>query len=361
VTSGAIVEDLAGWKAHVAARAPDWFPELAGGAIAVETVGHHRRRLSTAVVLRVGRAETWRRVVVKHDTRSDGLTRPRPRPTEDALVKHVTEWRALCLLHERVHGDHGLRAVRPLEHVADRGAIVMEWVASTSLRQHLGPVPRLATPVGQVELLERTGRLVRHLHDLPAPAGTAVRPPGPGLDTYVDYLSAHGADRVAVRALRELAPVVAARLPCGPVGLQHGDLAPRNLLVDPTGAVAMIDMFGRDRVPVAEDLAYLRCALRLAMHPLRGGEVPGAVRGWRRAERDLLRGYLGAESDDAAIDRLVAWIDVHEVPVLVDQWTALAADREARGGLPPRRRWKLRLVRATLDDAMERVRSGDGC
>jgi Ser/Thr protein kinase RdoA (MazF antagonist) len=72
------------------------------------------------------------------------------------------------------------------------------------------------------------------------------------------------------------------------IGGIHGDMGPSNVLVLPSGAVAVIDPNGGEG-PVASDLAKLIAVLRTG--PLRLASGLPSIGGDRGAERSLLAGY----------------------------------------------------------------------
>ena len=110
-----------------------------------------------------------------------------------------------------------------------------------------------------------------------------------------------------------------------PLGLVHGDFAPRNVFVDREGRIAGFDMAARRHAPAYEDVAYFCMSLRsgttrLAVRWL----APGRPRMSRR-DRLFLAGYFGDEVvPDAAIT-------VFMLLVTLDNWGRIAAESPQAG------------------------------
>jgi Ser/Thr protein kinase RdoA (MazF antagonist) len=110
-----------------------------------------------------------------------------------------------------------------------------------------------------------------------------------------------------------------------PLGLVHGDFAPRNVFVGPDGRVAGFDMAARRYAPTYEDVAYFCMSLR-------SGTARLAVR-WLASRpprpsrhADLfLAGYFG----EAAVPHRA--IAVFVLLVTLDNWARIATDPPPRG------------------------------
>lgn len=340
------------WLRFMQSRAGDYYPDLFPRRPQVELVRAAARGYTIQYVIDVRTAGAVRRVVVKHtNVRAPDAARPLTTAQDVQSRKHRSEWRALQHLHERL-GDGGrATAVRPLEHLPDEGVIVMEWLDSTALRDCLRPFRRV--PTGLDTVMAGAGQVVRVLHELPLPTTSA-----PDADLYRGMIHRFATHLGTLdpraegtwRRLRGSANALEERLGRGPFGAHHGDLAPRNLLVTPSGCVACIDMAALECRPVAADLANLRSTLRMAMVQ-RGGPV-GPRRDVVAIERVLLDAYLGvARADD--VRTLQRSVDAHEVLVLLDRWTSLASTAR-RGPLGRVRvRWQTHLVRRWLTDAVD--------
>jgi aminoglycoside phosphotransferase (APT) family kinase protein len=124
-----------------------------------------------------------------------------------------------------------------------------------------------------------------------------------------------------------------------PTVITHGDFAPRNILVDPAGRMAVIDLLARWQAPPFEDLAGFLVALQTSRaNAATRGLVFG--RTIERLEPAFLGGYYGSEPvpRDA--------IRVFELLLLLDKWSARSIRNRTLGGV---RRVRERLIDSHFD------------
>jgi aminoglycoside phosphotransferase (APT) family kinase protein len=173
-------------------------------------------------------------------------------------------------------------------------------------------------PGRSTTIAELAGRWLRILHDSPATTPLTRQ------EDRSEIVAAFEAYRryLATETGRDLSAVVkagvdaAGRLPDPlPTVLSHGDFAPRNILVGPSGRVAVIDLLARWKSPPYEDLATFLVALQT-------NRANAATRGLlfgraaKRLEPAFLKGYFGTEPvpRDA--------IRVYELLLVLDKWAA---------------------------------------
>ena len=333
-THVSILEEL---RAHLG----EWYPELAGDVV-VDVVDQDPRVRSQLMRVRVTSGGAFRRtIIVKHAPDEPVVVDDRPRlvapmePTE----RLTQEFEALRLVADRFADgdDPGLGAVRPLGILPETHALAMEAYAGRPLHETLIPgLIRQTSELRATRLVERAGHWLHAFHDLPAddrPVRQGSRAEiAEAFHAVGRFLTAQGApaDIAAVaetgaRAVTRLADPL-------PIALCHGDFAPRNILIDQTGRVAVIDISVRWRAPVYEDLASLLVALRMSRaNALTRGYVFGPAVG--RLEPAFLHGYF----DGAPIPR--AAIRVYELLLVLDKWAARVSrtsDRPGRRRLPDR-------------------------
>ena len=229
----------------------------------------------------------------------------------------------------------GLRPIHPIAYLGDHRALVMERFPGTSLRRSLSAsLGRVRPPGGR----STNGRMVRaavrhagawlrtfHRSD-PTPSEGEGRG-GPTRHATVSELSVAArelctflAEHVGPPAYfdslcSELQARMEASLPATlPLGRMHGDFAPRNVLVAPDGAVAVLDIDGWTRGPIYEDIAYFGVNLRTSL--------PVAIaQGFTqdRRARDLVEHtFVEAYFESAA----PPWAALHifDVLVMLDKW-----------------------------------------
>lgn len=334
---------------HVRERAASWFPDLPAirsvrvvDALTGRTRSRHYR-------IRVGDGEEHRDVVAKvtslrtetdlADASASTARRPRLGSLDDYEAKHALEYETLRAVYERMAaaGDRRLRAVRPLDHLPDRRTLFLEHVDQPTLRPlAYAALRRGAQGRDIAQVCNATGAWLARYHATPPPAGHggARRPRREdvlaALTQYLRFLADATHDHRFFTALERTTVARAERVlpPELPLGLGHGDCAPRNTFVYPDGGVAMFDVLGRWHVPVYEDLAYFRLALRLSGPQALLQDAPFDPRRIAACEHAFVAGY----DEDGGISAAV--LTVFEQLVLFDRWSAeitRATPRTPRG------------------------------
>ena len=206
----------------------------------------------------------------------------------------------------------------------------MEAFDGEPLHRFLVRRPFRSGPALHPRVLARAaGRWLRILHD--TPTSTQIVRQGTR-EEIVDAFAAFGSFLAAETDASQLEAVIEAgvgavrRLPDPlPTVITHGDFAPRNILVDGSGRVAVIDLLARWQAPPFEDLAGFLVALQTS-------RANAATRGLlfgrtiARLEPAFLSGYYGSEP----VPRTA--IRVYELLLVLDKWAARAnRNRTLRG------------------------------
>jgi hypothetical protein len=322
--------------AEIESKLPAWLPDApVHGPVALT---RERRRLSSRILrLTVGDPAQYR-IFVKATPESGPATargnRPRLVPVTEARDRASLELHALQAVEARLgrEGTDRFDVLHPLGVVDDGMALAMLTHEGVSLTRTLSRVSRAwRSPVPPEVLVERTGEWLRLFHDAPARTDLPVRQEraadiAAALRQFGDFL-------LAERASRELAELVdraieaTASLPdLLPVRPTHGDFAPRNVIVGPDGRLTVIDLLGRWRAPIYEDLATFLVALHSGRQvAMTGGRVlrrPVAV-----LEQRFLAGYAG---DTELPRRPVA---TYEFLLVLDKWSSRLTRLEGASGL----------------------------
>jgi len=346
---------------HVRANAARYMGIPAGnGRVDVRVAGEGRRVRANLLRLELTDGTSRLPLIVKQTSlpstpegRDDPSGRPRLVVRSDYQDRHRFEYLGLRAAHDHFTrlADPRFGSVRALDHLPASRAFVVEHVTDPTLRDRLAGVRRF-TPRGR-RLLDQafrnSGAWLRQFHALPSPD------PGPPLRASVadvaravreltDFLgrvTGHGALFAAAARAADRAIQAGAIEDPLPLGLAHGDFAPRNVFVDDDGRVAGFDMAARRQVPAYEDVAYFCMSLQ-------AGTARLAVR-WmdprppRMAPRTglFLAGYFGEE---AVPDRAIA---LFLLLVTLDNWARIAAE-------PPRAGIVGRAVRTAADRSLRR-------
>jgi len=321
--------------AELRPRVREWYPD-ADPAAELEVLEVDSRVVAQVIRVRVVRtAGPSTTLIVKAgtaDQAGDPSDRPRLVPMTDSSERRKLELDALRTVEARLAevGDPGFQAVRALGILPESTALVMEAFDGKPLHRFLVRRPFRSDPALRPSALARAaGRWLRILHDTP-PSRQAVRQGTK--QEIVDAFGAFGSYLAAETDASHLETVIEAgveaarRLPDPlPVVLTHGDFAPRNILVDGSGRLAVIDLLARWQAPPFEDLAGFLVALQTS-------RANAATRGLlfgrtiARLEPAFLSGYYGSEP----VPRTA--IRVYELLLVLDKWAARAnRNRTLRG------------------------------
>jgi phosphotransferase family enzyme len=334
--------------AEVSSRIGEWYPttaSIAGGGISVRVVSDDRRVLNRVVRVIVTSGDVpVTRLMVKTDMPDPAAVqvaddRPRLVPMTAPGQRASFEYDALRLLEDRLAaaGDGRFRPIRALAVLDEPRALVMEAYAGRPLnklllRSTLRPGAPALRPAA---LANAAGAWLRLLHDTPADDTRPVRQGG--REEIAERFSAFGQFLAGTMPPKDLERIVEVGQATTPairdlsVVISHGDFAPRNILVDKLGRIAVIDLLARWRAPRYEDLAGFLLTLRTsrANAATRGLLFGRAI---DRLEPDFLAGYFGEEPIPTREIRLF------ELLLLLDKWSARMIRRAggSRGGLQER-------------------------
>jgi aminoglycoside phosphotransferase (APT) family kinase protein len=340
------VDGLEQAVAHVRANAARYMGmPAADGCVDVRVTEEGRRLRANLIRIELANGTSRLPLIVKQtslpsapEAGDDPTGRPRLIVRQDYEDRHRFEYLGLRAAHEHFTrlGDPRFGAVRVLDHLPASRAFVIEEVADPTLRDRLATVTRF-TPRGR-RLLDQAfrnaGAWLREFHALPSPDAAApplrasVADVRRAVRELADFLARVTGDRAyfaEVHRGAEAAIEAGALTDPLPLGLAHGDFAPRNVFVSRDGRVAVVDMAARRYAPAYEDVAYFCMSLRsgtarLAVRWL----APGRPRTSRYA-RLFLAGYFG---DEVVPDAAIA---VFMLLVTLDNWARIAAESPQAG------------------------------
>lgn len=334
--------------AEVEAALPGWLPDApTHGPLVV--VKDDVRLASRVVRIAVGQPPAYELIVktsvVETGSPADpGATDSRPRlaPPAPPAMRPTLELRVLRAV-EALFGRNDKRfgAVRALGIVDNGRAVVTVAIQGVSLGKVLHRGRRKPLPaIDPEEAVGRAGAWLRTFHDGPSFGDLESRQATrdeivAAISNLGEYLRtaapSHGLDRVVEDAIAA-AGMLPVELAVRPI---HGDFAPRNLIIGRDGRLTAIDLLGRWRAPIYEDLGTFLVALG-------SGRLPAVLGEWtyRRPRRALesafLTGYFGS---DPRPEREIA---LYEGLLHLDKWSA----RLSRLG---RRGVRARIERAALE------------
>lgn len=331
---------------HLRHHASQYFGGADGARVHVQLRRTNRRINSTLHEFVVNVGENEHRVLVKqpstlHLSSRSGLpAHDRPRLFPKALPewKSRFEFRAMSAIERHVArlDDPRFAAVRVLDLLPDQHSLVLEKVGEQSLGRQLPRASLISAGPAARQCLDRTvrnsGAWLRRYHELPALEHT--RPRGASRTVFVDalvrfteYLARATGEASLERLGRELVERAEAVLPAVlPLGLGHGDYAPRNVLAGPTGQIRIIDTQARWQAPVYEDISHFLTAIKASPMQIMSRGLACRARFAAHLERQFLAGYF--EDASIPLDR----IRLFECQTLVERWAGLVhRSQESRG------------------------------
>lgn len=329
---------------------------LEAGRIEVELRSKNERPLATVYFFRVRLGQRERDLVVKvverqksTASRRDDERGPADFPRLGLLAdpdrRFQFERRTLTAIHSYFAelGDERFGSIRVLDSIPECLATVMEKAEGVSLRALLLRRAFKRYPSGGEELateLLNSGAWLARYHEFVKT--DHARPRRTTRDDFVAsiweltaYLSRSlGMSDLFQQVARRTEEVAVDILPFQlPLGLSHGDFAPRNVIVHPSGRVTILDTQGRWRVPIYEDIACFLVGMK-SIGPQVVSLGLAFSRGHLRCyEESFLRGYFGEGRVALAAVRLF------EIESVLARWASAASlARRTRGLLWMRRR-----------------------
>jgi hypothetical protein len=341
--SDAAAADARRLESHLVEHAPAYFADLAGGA-QVALRRRNRRATSTLYEFELTNGHGGHSVLVKVPAAGSAAPAPldalRRGEAIDPMRMSEAEYAALALIHRSFGGlgDPRFGTVAPLDLLEEDRALVMSKAADPPLGVALLRAHRLrpgAPPDDLQVVLRNTGAWLARYHGLPAPPEARLRQPTRSefiafIGRLTAYLAVHdGRPALFEEAEARIAAVARARLPPElPLGVAHGDFAPRNVLIGAGGRVTVIDATARWSAPIYDDLGDFVFALRTARpHVYTGGLLFGsaALAAWEDA---FLDGYFDGGP------RPLAALKLFEAQALLNKWAAVRSRAPARRSVP---------------------------
>lgn len=280
-------------------RAPRYFEDLGGAVPTVRLDQAWLRPYSELYEFTVECDDSRRGLFVKvplldNSSPSGELDRPRLFPPvacgDMASLEHNAMREIACRFTQL--DDNRFGSVRILELLHSPDAIVMEKVEGRPLRSILHEQHNNNLEAA----FHNIGLWLRTFHNLPGLEHTQERSASreefiAGTARLVAYAAAARAPRWLIELgdqLLDEAEHMPDRLP---LGLAHGDFAPRNVVLSATNRITVLDTMARWRAPIYEDIALLLLSLRLTrgVRALWSPNSPVLAR-WSEA---FLSGYFG--------------------------------------------------------------------
>ncbi|HEU0295010.1 MAG TPA: hypothetical protein VFR47_19870 [Anaerolineales bacterium] len=104
-----------------------------------------------------------------------------------------------------------------------------------------------------------------------------------------------------------------------PLGLGHGDFAPRNILIGPDARVTVLDTLARWRTPIYEDIGYFLNELKTSYPQVVSQGLAFSANQLATHEQAFLKGYFDQEPIPYSA------IQLYEALALLDKWSSTIA------------------------------------
>ena len=322
----------------------DWFPDLPGRSVRLEPISVRPRALLYGVHLDDGTVPQVLAKVRRDSDAAAGETgrtsseRPRLR-TDVAAAAELTHFEYLGLssiANLFRPDDPRFDTVRPLAELSEHSTILMDFHHALTLHRVLTGQSRLSrirhpfrARLAVPDVWSDAGGWLRRFHDGSPSEGLAVRQHTREsvLERFAAYSSYFGVRAMAdaQSVAREGEALAAVTIPEElPMAVGHGDYAPRNLFVDRSARVTVIDPMPRWVVPRVEDIGRFLIALRLLGLQLHSHGAAYSQAWLADREHEFVTGYFGETSVPLSLLR------TYEVLILLDKWSALS-ERGDRG------------------------------
>lgn len=330
---GSLAVDTDVVVAAMAQHAAQWLGGDEPGTCIVRTARH--REQSTLIWARLTAGSASADVVAKIPRGADvtGISGRLFAPVADPLVKAEFEHRTITTVCRGFSASADARwgCADPVGYLPELGVVVVRELTSPTLDQllrgHAG-----SSVVRPEEALANLGSWLTVFQGFETPhmepRDTVPDRLVGGVNGLIDAVRAAGRGAWLPRGIDSVVERFEHGLSSGdlPIGLGHGDLAPRNVFVGPTGRVTVIDSLGRFAVPVHEDVAYLLVELTVGANRFARRGLPKSPRSVAHLRSAFL---VGRGLDDDAV------LGFFEFRALLDKWRSIA-QRGAIAGSPSR-------------------------
>lgn len=333
---------------HLSAKAADYFPQHRAAPHRVRLQEVQQRQFATLYWWELCWTDRRAAVLVKVTRETYGDVpgnidpdRSRVVPAADPVGAELAALRAIESAFG-AHPDPRCRTVRVLDGLWNGRGMVLECVPGVSLKSLLWTAVRLRRGQPSNLLLvgcTHAGAWLRKFHGAASLLPPAVR--GDTRDAFLTWTSTLreflAVDERAQSAYNAALPRIARAaerclpdaLPLGPL---HGDLAPRNVLVEPGGSVTAIDTLIAWKSCIWEDVAQFLVELEANKLQAWSGGCAFAPQRLAQLEAAFLRGYFA--------DEPVPWqaLRLYQAQTLLSRWGAALWRRDLAAGV---RRWSL--------------------
>ncbi len=302
-------------SAAVEAHGASWLESE--GVVSHAFVSMEERPRSVIAIVDVRCSERRRRVLVKAVSDSGEPSAPtRPRIVEQTTPSDrlAAEFSALSRISE-MPADDRFFGVEPLGFFTDPTVLVMEWSDAAALTRRLTTADRASGH----RLMASIGAWLARFHQLDEGQTVAYEHHIDLPRLFREFIVWRGSTgRLSpIGRLQETAlDRVSGELGDVPLGSLHGDMAPRNFLVDSSGRIGGIDVSMRLRAPILHDLAAFWLSLRVGRLRVRDPFATKAE-GWFES---FLQGY-GLEA------QLRSSLDLYCALLLLDRTAAASTTR----------------------------------
>ena len=331
--------------AHIQQHTDRYFPGINAGQVSVQIIEEQKRPSAILYRFKVTAGEETHFIIVKVPARGvlkDRLNeldfaKPLLFPKAEAEEMHLLHYTALVAIHEYFSGLNRkeLGSIRVLDYLPDSRAIIMDESSDQKLRDLVLKESRLRALFASSSLLlafRNVGIWLRVYHTMPKREQVQVRHDRredfiEGVLKLTDFLTERLGDKsffdtLASKITQQAHGILPEFLP---LGLGHGDYAPRNILVSPTGRVTVIDTFAKWRTPIYEDIGYFLTGLKMTSEQVTSYGLIFGRNQLKEYEEAFLKGYFEQKPIPYRAIRL------YEMLALLDKWSSALISSYRRG------------------------------
>ena len=326
---------------YIREHATQYFANIESAELEVRFAGKQERRTSVLYRFTVFDRLQSHQILVKvpvyrefagHEVAGVAYSKPKLFPRTELKDKYKLEYTALSSIYKYFSGldDNQLKAVCVFDYLPQYQAILVEASNDLNLRDLFLKTSRFHLGFSRRELgnaFQNAGRWLRYYHEMPKEDFVEIRYAS-RLETIkaiaglTDFLALTVGDKAYFNKITSTIEENAHKIlpDLLSLGLRHGDFAMRNILVDSSNRVTVIDTLARWRTPIYEDLGYFLNGLKMSAPQVSSQGLAFSSELLNEFEHLFLTGYFEKTSIPYSAIRL------YEILALLDKWSSVISN-----------------------------------
>jgi len=317
---------------HIQTYAAKYYPQLDLQTTKIHLTKKENRLTSRLFYFDISDQYQTKSILIKasfpdHQNKNSAQVRkPSLYPATDPIDMSTLEHQALTTIQSHFQNDDPalINTIKVLDFLPDKHAIIMEVVQLPNLRSRYLKAAFIGSKKQKHPIIlafQNTGKWLQSFHSIPIKDHVQDRHTHPidfhkGFDSLIEYLIKttrykQYLDNISTETISLANEHIPHDLP---LGLGHGDFAPRNILTNNQGAVTVIDTFAKWNAPIYEDIGYFLNNIRTSWFQITTLGLFFSLQRIVAYEKAFLSGYF----QDSPIP--YPQIKIYEILALLDKW-----------------------------------------